>query len=573
MTPFHNKEDMKKRIRKYLIVAVSAIALLFSSLFFSSYQPDDFEIAKNLDIYYTLFRELSIYYVDEADPGDLIKKSIDEMLASLDPYTTFYPESKMEDLKIMTTGQYGGIGALIRKHGEYIQITDPYENFPAQKAGMKAGDIIIKIDGISIKGKSSSDVSELLKGQPNTEVVLTINRPGVEKELTKTLIREEIKIKAVPYYGMINDHVGYIRLSNFTEKAGADVKSAYTELKKNPGFDKLIFDLRGNPGGLLIEAVHIVNLFVDKGMEIVSTKGKIEQWNKTYRAMNDATDKEIPIVMLVNSGSASASEIVSGAIQDLDRGVIVGQRTFGKGLVQTTRDLSYNTKLKVTTAKYYVPSGRCIQALDYSHRNEDGSVGRVPDSLVSEFKTISGRKVYDGGGILPDITIKPEIPSKVTLGLVGKNLIFEYATLFGNNHDSISPAKEFEITDEIYEDFLAFLKDKEFDYKTKSEEELKKLKEIAKKEKYYAGAEEEFEKLAEKLSHDKDSDLKIFREEIEQLLKEEIASRYYYQTGRLEALLFSDPEIDTAISILNNKAFYTSILDGTYIPAKEESED
>jgi len=404
-----------KEIYKSTKIRIATIVLVLSGFVLVSFDNDDFEIVKNLDIYYTLFRELNLIYVDETDAGKLVKTSIDQMLKSLDPYTVYIPESKLEDYKFMTTGQYGGIGALIRNSGDFTLIAEPYEDSPAMKAGLKAGDIIIEVDKKSIKGKDSDEISEVLKGQPNTPVDLLIERPGEENKFTKTLIREEIKIKSVPYFDMLNEEIGYISLSQFTMNCSNDVKEALIDLKENRNAKSIILDLRSNPGGLLMEAVKIANLFVEKDQEIVSTKGKVKQWNKTYKSTMPAYDSEIPIIVLVNSGSASASEIVSGAIQDLDRGVIVGQRTFGKGLVQATRDLSYNSKLKVTTAKYYIPSGRCIQALDYSNRNDDGSVGKIADSIITQFSTKNGRKVYDGGGIMPDIITEPKTISNIII--------------------------------------------------------------------------------------------------------------------------------------------------------------
>ena len=544
-----------------LIIITASIAV--SSLFFYSFKDDSFEIVKNLDIYYTLFKELNLHYVDEIKPGDLVKKSIDEMLQSLDPYTSYITESEIEDYRFMTTGQYGGIGALIRGATEYVVITDPYEGYPANKAGLKAGDMILEIDGKTTKGKNSSDISELLKGQPNTPVKLLIKRPFPDEQFEKTLQREEIKIKNVNYSGMIDDQVAYIRLMNFTEQAGKEVKDALQELKEKKNAKYLILDLRGNPGGLLMEAVNIVNLFVDQGQDIVSTKGKVKQWDKTYKATSSPIDKEIPIVVLVNSGSASASEIVSGAIQDIDRGVVIGQRTFGKGLVQTTRDLTYNAKLKVTTAKYYIPSGRCIQALDYSHRNIDGSVGKVPDSLITEFKTKKGRKVYDGGGVNPDITIEPERLSKISESLFIKNYIFDYATKFANEKKQIVAAKEFHLSDAEYDDFIKFLSGKNFDYETKSEETLKQLKEIAKNEKYLDIAQSEFDALQKKLAHDKEKDLRSFKEEIKELIEDEIIGRYYFQSGRVEASLAKDEAVKKAVEVLKDPKKYSAILDGS----------
>jgi len=546
-----------KKIKIWIIATLFGVASITLVAF------DDnttFEIAKNLDIYYTLFRELNLYYVDDTKPSDLIKKSIDAMLNSLDPYTVYIPESQMEDYRFMTTGQYGGIGSLIRKDGDYIVITEPYEGFPAQKNDIRAGDVILEIEEQSIKGKSTSDVSEMLKGQPKTIVKLKLKRHGTTVPIEKNIEREEIKIPAVSYYTVINDSVGYINLSYFTVSAYMEVKKVLIELKEKHGITSIIIDLRGNPGGLLIEAVNITNLFVPKSEIIVSTKGKVKDWDKDYVAVMPPVDTQIPIVLLVNSGSASASEIIAGAVQDLDRGVVIGQRTFGKGLVQTTRPLSYNAKLKITTAKYYTPSGRCIQALDYTHRNSDGSVGKIPDSLITEFKTKNGRSVYDGGGITPDITLELEQLSNLSSSLFEKNLIFDFATEYSSKHFTIPAVSEFAITDEIYNELLVFLNSKDFDYTTQSEEELKKLTESAKKEKYYELVKNEIELLKTKLAHDKNKDLQVFKVEIKQLLFEEIISRYYFQKGRLQALLKDNPAINKAIAVLKDKTLYNSIL-------------
>jgi carboxyl-terminal processing protease len=549
-------------ITSVFIAAISVGLLSFKN-------NDDFKIVKNLDIFYTLFRELSLFYVDETDPEDLINEGIDGMLESLDPYTTFIPESDMDDFKFMTTGEYGGIGALIRKGENYTVISEPYVGFPANKAGLKAGDIIKKIDGTSIKGKSVQQVSELLKGAPNTELKLLIERPGMDEPLEKEVIRERITISGVPYFGMLNDNTGYIRITSFTQNVSKDVKEALIKLKNDHDAEKIVLDLRSNPGGLLIEAVHTANLFVKKGQEIVSTKGKVKHWDNVYRTQHNPIDTLVPLVVLVNRSSASASEIVAGALQDLDRAVVVGQRTFGKGLVQTTRPLSYNSQLKVTTAKYYIPSGRCIQALDYTHRNEDGSVGHIPDSLISKFTTKNGRTVYDGGGIRPDIEVEPDQLSKIAISLYTKNLIFDFATLFAVKHDSIAAADEFELTDKQYDAFTKFLKNKDYDYQTRSDENLKKLIQSAKAEKYYSRAEEEFEALEKKLAHDKEKDLETFSEEIKDLLEEEIVGRYYHQKGKVQAAIDDDPQVAQAKDILENINDYHAILDGSN--QKEES--
>lgn len=549
------------KFKKYIIAA----AITISALTIYSFRDNQFEIAKNLDIFATMFREINMYYVDEVQPGDLMKDGIDAMLEKLDPYTNFYPESEIEDARFMTTGQYGGIGALISTQDDYIVISEPYENCPAQKAGLMAGDIILEVEGRSTKGKSTGDVVKFLKGQPQTPVKVLIQKAGTNEKVEKTIIREEIKVKNVPYFGMINENTGYIKLTGFTEEAGREVKDALIKLKENPNFTSLVFDLRGNPGGLLRESVNIVNIFVDKGVDIVSTKGKVKEWEKTYKSLNPPVDLNIPITVLVNRGSASASEIVSGSLQDLDRGVVIGQRTFGKGLVQTTRPLSYNTQMKITTSKYYIPSGRCIQAKDYTNRNEDGSVGNVPDSLIKEFKTKNGRKVYDGGGVNPDITITPEEFSPISRALAGKRLLFDFATDFRLKNPTIAPAAEFKVTDAIFNDFKKFIADKEYDYTTDSEKALKELMESAEKENYFNAIETEYKQLKQKMMHDKNADLEKSKEEISRLLADEIVSRYYYQKGRIENGLSSDPEVKKALEVLNNKSLYNDVITGKYV--------
>ncbi|HQN93368.1 MAG TPA: S41 family peptidase, partial [Prolixibacteraceae bacterium] len=421
---------MKKWNRKLIVGGSALFVAGFLLMGLNNIDNKNFEIAKNLDIYFSLFRELNTFYVDEIDAGKLVKESIDDMLTSLDPYTTYIPESDIEDFRFMTTGEYGGIGALISKHGDEIMISEPYENFPAHKSGLRAGDVLLEVSGKSTAGMSTEDVSNLLKGSAGQEIKVKIKRYGEKKPLELNIVREKIVIDPISYYGMLDDETGYIYLSNFTKDCGEKVKKTFLELKEEKGAKKLILDLRGNPGGLLMEAVNICNIFIPKDQEVVSTKGKVSEWDKSYKTTGAPVDTLIPIAVIVNRGSASASEIVAGTIQDLDRGVIIGSRTFGKGLVQTTRDLSYNTKLKVTTAKYYIPSGRCIQALDYSHRNEDGSVGHIPDSLISEFSTRNGRKVYDGGGVVPDILVEEKSLSNLSVGLITQFKMFDYATKF-----------------------------------------------------------------------------------------------------------------------------------------------
>lgn len=553
---------MKTLIQKIKWYYVVACLSIFTLVAFTQTNTNYFEITKNLDIFATVYREVNANYVDEVDAGKLMKKAIDEMLNSLDPYTNYISESEIEDFKFQMTGQYGGIGSQIGQKGDYIMITDPYENYPAQKEDLRAGDVLLEIEGKSMKGKSSSDISKLLKGQPGTKVTLKIRREGTG-DLSKTLTREEIHVKNVPYYGMINDQTGYIRLQSFTTDAGKEVKEALVALKKNPTLSSVILDVRGNPGGLLHESVNIVNVFIAQGVEVVSTKGKIKESEKVYKTINPAIDTEIPLVVLTNRSSASASEIVSGSIQDLDRGVIIGTRTFGKGLVQNTRPLSYGTQVKITTAKYYTPSGRCIQALDYSHRNEDGSVGSVPDSLKKEFKTKSGRKVFDGGGVDPDVNVTPQKYSKITESLLIKQLLFDYATYYRSQHASIPPAKEFSLSDADFDAFKKYIADKEYDYTTASEKALEDFKKKAEEEKYFDGVKTQYETLRQNLTHDKGADIDKNKAEIKELLEEEIARRYYFQNARYEASFKSDEDIQQALKLFVNPAQYQALLKPT----------
>ncbi len=553
---------MKKFIQKtkwYYVLILIGLCTLFA---FKQSNTNYFEISKNLDIFATLYREVNAYYVDDVDAGKLMRKAIDEMLNTLDPYTNYISESEIEDYRFQMTGQYGGIGSQIGQKDDYIMITDPYEGYPAQKADLRAGDILLEVEGKSVKGKNSSDISKLLKGQPGTTVKLKIRREG-EGEMLKVLTREEIHVKNVPYVGMIDDHTGYIRLQSFTNDAGKEVKDALVELKKNSGLTSVILDVRGNPGGLLHESVNIVNVFVPQGVEVVSTKGKIKESDKSYKTINQAIDTEIPMVVLTSRTSASASEIVSGSIQDLDRGVVIGSRTFGKGLVQNTRPLSYGTQVKITTAKYYTPSGRCIQALDYTHRNEDGSVGAVPDSLKKEFKTKNGRKVFDGGGVEPDITVADKPLSKIAESLLAKQLIFDYATYYRTKNSTIAPAKEFKLSAEDFEDFKKYISGKEYDYTTASEKALEDFKKKAEDEKYFDGVKEQYLTLKQNLSHDKQADIDKNKAEICELLEQEITRRYYFQKARYEASFKSDEDIQEALKLFANPSRYKELLKPT----------
>lgn len=551
---------MKKLNRKFIIAGSAIILAGLLLMGLNNIDNKNFEIAKNLDIYYSLFRELNTFYVDEVDPGKLVKKSIDDMLQSLDPYTNYIAESDIEDFRFMTTGEYGGIGALISKHGDEIIISEPYEGFPAQKSGLRGGDVLLEVSGKSTKNMSTEDVSNLLKGAAGQTIQVKVKRYGEKKPIDLDIVREKIVIDPIAYSGMIDSVTGYIYLSSFTKDCALKVKKAFLELKEAQGAKKMVLDLRGNPGGLLIESVNICNIFIPIDREVVSTKGKVAEWDKTYKTMENPVDTVIPLVVLVNRGSASASEIVSGTMQDFDRAVIIGSRTFGKGLVQTTRDLSYNTKLKVTTAKYYIPSGRCIQALDYAHRNEDGSVGHVPDSLITEFATKNGRKVFDGGGIVPDIKIDDREFSNLATSLIRQFKMFDFATRFRSENESIPSVKDFKITDKIYSDFIAYVEGSNFTYTSETQEILKELKESAKDEKYLDLAEEQIKQLEKTLAPDLDRDLLKFRDEVAELLKDEIITRYYFQKGSTQSAIESDESVKKALEILANSQEYSKIL-------------
>jgi len=533
-----------------------------------------FEISKNLEIFSTLMRELDTYYVDPISPGTLTESAIESMLESLDPYTTFIPESEIENHRMSTTGQYGGIGAVVRKFGRYITIVEPYEDTPAQTAGMQPGDKMVKVNGTSVIDLNTDDVVKLLRGAPGTTAQIELIRPGEEKPVLVNVVRQEIRMKNVAYSGMLNSKTGFIKLTGFTPNAGVDVRNAMQELKKsNPEINAMVLDLRGNPGGLLREAISVVNNFVPRGELVVTTKGKVTEWNKAYRTLGDALDADIKLAVLVDRRSASASEIVSGTIQDLDRGVIIGQRTFGKGLVQSTRTLVYNTQLKVTTSKYYIPSGRCIQALDYSNRDASGKVKTIPDSLRNSFKTKLGRQVKDGAGVQPDLPLPSPKMSKILVALVQKDLIFEFANLFYRQNPRLTDTANFKIEPSTYAQFMEFLKDKEYGYETESEKALATFKETAVRERYFDRINEEYEQLLNKKKSVKRKDLSMFQNEISRYLRMEIVSRYGFRRARIRSSLLDDPIVLQAIEILQDEKRYRSILSpGFKIPDALEAD-
>lgn len=519
-----------------------------------------FEIAKNMELFTQLYKELNTYYVDDVDPNKLMTDGIDKMLDGLDPFTNYITGADLDEYRLQTTGKYGGIGARIGKIGDFVVITDPYEGFPAQKAGLKAGDIIKKIDGKVATKYNSEDVSQLLRGEPGTNINITVEDPITKQERTVTFKREEIKIDNVPYHGMVNNNIGYIKLESFTENAANEVQNALIDLKKNPNLKGVILDLRGNGGGLLAEAIDICNTFVDKGTNIVDTKGKIAEANYSYATKGKPVDTQIPLAVLTDGGSASASEIVSGSMQDLDRGVIIGQNTYGKGLVQVTKPLPYKAKLKVTISKYYIPSGRCIQRIDYTHRSADGIASALPDSLRKEFKTKAGRIVKDGAGIEPDIKTEQDKIAPITIALYTKNHIFDFANLYRHDHDTLRDGNNFKMNDAEYESFKSFLKGKEYDYQTPTEVKLEDLKKSIKDDDYSDEAQKVITDLEAQIKHDKSKDLDKFKPEIERILSEEIVSRYNYQEGRIANSLLDDKDVEKAIQVLTDQAQYKSIL-------------
>ncbi|MEO8796203.1 MAG: S41 family peptidase, partial [Daejeonella sp.] len=549
--------------------------LVLVSILSFAFVDDLFQVSKNLDIFASVFKELNINYVDEVNSSKMMKTGIDAMLDELDPYTEYIPESDIEDYKLKyISTQYGGVGATILNRNGRVIISEPYEGFPAEKADIRAGDEILEINGIKIRGKSNDEVSQLLKGPKSSPVKLLINRPATDKSIEKQILREDIKQDNVPYYGMLPNNVGYIKLDKFLENSGQEVKDALIALKKN-NLSGLILDLRYNGGGILQEAVKIVNLFVDKDVNVVVQKGRNREKTISYKTYNQPIEPNLPLVVLVNNRSASASEIVAGSLQDLDRAVIIGQRSFGKGLVQQTFTLPYNSLVKVTVAKYYTPSGRCIQALDYTHRDADGVVVKVADSLITQYKTRAGRSVYDGSGIYPDLYVKPLKFNAITQTLASKYFIFDYATKFRLQNPAIADAKNFTLSDSEYAKFVSYLSDKDYNYKTKTEKMLSDLGEEADKENKLKEIKPEFDALKSKVYFSKKNDLNQFKNEIKMVLESEIVSRYYFQKGRIEQGFKHDQDVDEALRILVSKSTLASILkgEGTYKTIGKPGED
>lgn len=551
---------MSSRKTKKIIVltlAVVAAALTYGFLA-GGEESKDFRLTKNLDIYISLFRELNAFYVDEIDPEKLVTTSINSMLSTLDPYTVYYPENETGDLDFLTTGKYGGFGSLIRKSGDYITVTNVYRGFPADVNGIKPGDLMLSIDGISLKDVSSDKASGMLKGEPGTEAEIVFRRNGTE--FSKKLRREKISIPAVPYYGMIDENTGYIRFTNFTQNCISEVKDALVDLKEKQGAQDMILDLRNNPGGLVNEAVEIVNLFVRPGQEVVSTRGRAKQYDAVFRTNKNPVAPEMPVVVLINRGSASASEIVAGALQDLDRGIIVGERSYGKGLVQVARPLSYKAQVKVTTAKYYIPSGRCIQAVDFSHPNEDGSVGYIPDSLIKTFMTKNGRSVKDGGGIIPDVAVPSDMLTRFTSELYVQNMVFDYSTRYFWSHPVPSVIDSLRVTESDLADFASFLKEKNFSYQTDSEAALEELVAVAREEELFDANIETINKLKAGMSHSLEKDLETQKRDVTELLESELAGRYFYDAGMVKYSLSRDNQVMEAVRIAEDGERYRSLL-------------
>lgn len=515
-------------------------------------QDNRFEVSKNLEIFNALVKELELFYVDTIDVETTIRRGMDAMLSGMDPYTEYIPEQSIDELKMMTTGEYGGIGSYIRQRGDGVMIVEPFEGSPVVEAGLKAGDVILAIDTVNVENASTERVGELLKGVPNTKIVLKIQRPGEKKPIQVEVTRKLVVVDQVAYYGVKDGDVGYIYLRGFTDKSASEVKSAFEDLKNNHQITSLILDLRNNGGGLLESAVQIVNMFVPKGKEVVTTRGKLSQWDRTYRTSIEPLDTVMPLAVLINGSSASAAEIVSGALQDMDRAVLVGQRSFGKGLAQSTRELPYNGNIKLTVSKYYIPSGRCIQQIDYSHRQADGSAAAIPDSLTTVFYTANGRPVRDGGGVRPEFEVEePKMPT-IMYYLLTDNVLFDFITDWVQSHPVIPPVEEFVVTDQDFEAFKAYAKEKEFSYDRQSEKMLKNLMEVAEFEGYLDSDSTLFKELESKLTPDLDRDFDRFKDDIKKVMASEIVKRYYYQKGELQENLKEDAVLQKALEVLKD---------------------
>lgn len=547
-----------RRTRKTPLIAFSTLIVLLFGIQISTAQSNRFEVIKNLELIDAIYEHLDKYYVENPKPGSMSVAGINAMLEDLDPYTVFYPESDIEDYRLMTTGQYGGVGAMIRKIGDYVYFAEPYEDSPAAKAGVRAGDKILSIEGRDMSKKNTEDVSTNLKGPKGTTISVKVERPNGKQE-TMSITRDEIKLPDIPYAGLLDDEIGYIKLTSFTPTASSEVRKNFIDLKEK-GMKKLVLDLRGNGGGLLIESVHIVNMFVPKGQKVVETKGRIAEENREYKTMTDPLDLNIPIVVLIDGTSASASEIVAGSLQDLDRAVVVGETSFGKGLVQRTFDLKYGTKMKLTISKYYTPSGRCVQRLEYFDKNEDAKPEDIPDSLLHIFKTKNGRDVIDGRGIVPDIDVEIPDMSRLTAMIYGNNLIFNYSTDYVKTHPTIADAKNFKLSDQEYTAFKKYVLEDDFTYSTASEEQLKKIKETIEREGLDEDAKQEYEALMSKVTPSKERDLEKFQDEIKMLLENEIVSRYYYQKGRVLNSFNHDDILKKGVEVLKNTQEYNTIL-------------
>ncbi|MCB0514044.1 MAG: S41 family peptidase [Bacteroidetes bacterium] len=519
-----------------------------------------FDMAKNIELFTNVYKELNNSYVDDIDPNTLMTNGINKMLENLDPFTNYITGADIDEYQMQTTGKYGGIGARIGRINNEVMITEPYEGFPAQKNGLEPGDVIIEIDGKVCKDYNSSDVSELLKGEPGTSLTVKVRKAISNEIKTYTFNREEIKINSVAYSGMLDNNIGYIKLISFTENASKEVQDALLNLKKNPNLKGVVFDLRGNGGGLLMEAVNICNVFIDKGNIVVSTKGKVPENNYDYTTQNAPIDLQIPLAILIDENSASASEIVSGSIQDLDRGIVIGQNSYGKGLVQVTKPVGYKSKLKLTISKYYIPSGRCIQRIDYSHRDENGKASALPDSLRSVFKTKNGRLVKDGAGIEPDIKTEEQVMSPITIALYVNNLIFDYATQYKYDHKVLRDSTKFSMNEEEYKQFVKFLEGKKYDYTSKTEETLDKLNDLIKDENYSAEIKSTLGLLHDKIDADKKQDVFKYEQQIKKLLEDEIVARYYFEKGRIANSLINDIDVAKAKEILLNNIQYKEIL-------------